>query len=174
VTLRAIPGLPSLRAGHLFPDVRRALGASAKAAFRLVHYSVQSNHLHLLVEADSTAALARGVQGLAIRLAKAINRTLRRHGRIWSDRFHARALRTPREVRNGLVYVLMNGRKHGVSGRGLDPCSSAMWFEPWREPGTAPTPVVKARTWLLGVGWRRAGSLRLDATPARRSGPRRS
>jgi len=67
---------------------------------------VQVNHVHVLVEADGSTALARGVQGLSIRLAKAINRVLGRRGRVWADRFHARALRTPREVRNGLVYVI--------------------------------------------------------------------
>jgi hypothetical protein len=93
MTLRAIPGLPSLRAGRIFPALRLALGASSKRAFRVVHYSVQVNHVHLLVEADSAVALARGGQGLSIRLAKAINRLLERHGRVWSDRFHARPLR---------------------------------------------------------------------------------
>ena len=102
MTLRAIDGLPSLRVGRIFPALHQALATSSKPAFRVVHFSVQTDHLHLLAEADSTAALGRGVQGLAVRVAKAINRALRRHGRIWSDRFHARPLRTPREVRNGL------------------------------------------------------------------------
>jgi len=166
VTLRAIAGLPSLRAGHVFPAVRRALGTSSKSAFRVVHFSVQTNHVHLLLEAESSGTLGRGVQGLAIRLAKAVNRVLRRHGRIWSDRFHARALRTPREVRNALIYVLMNGRKHGVSGRRLDPCSSAAWFEPWRQSGASSPPVARARSWLLNVGWRRGGSLGVHSVPA--------
>lgn len=168
MTLRAIAGLPSLRARYVFPALRGALAASSKPAFRVVHFSVQTNHVHLLIEAEDGGALGRGVQGLAIRLAKTINRVLRRHGRIWSDRFHARPLRTPRDVRNGLVYVLMNGRKHGVSGQGLDPCSSAAWFEPWRQPGASLGPVAKARSWLLSVGWRRAGSLGVDAVPAAR------
>jgi hypothetical protein len=43
------------------------------------------------------------VRGLVIRVAKAVNRALARHGRIWGDRFHSRILRTPREVRNALV-----------------------------------------------------------------------
>ena len=69
------------------------------------------------------------MQGLAIRVAKAVNRCLGRSGRVWDDRFHSRALRTPREVRNVLVYVLLNGRKHGVIGHGIDPCSSGAWFD---------------------------------------------
>src|SRR5262249_50565026 len=110
------------------------------------------------------------MQGLCIRLAKAVNRVLERRGRVWSDRFHARALRTPREVRNALIYVLLNGRKHAVSGRGVDPCSSRPWFTGWRGPVAPPAttaPLVPARTWLLSVGWRRAGEICFDMAPAR-------
>ena len=66
------------------------------------------------------------MQGLGIRLAKAINRRLGRKGRVWEDRYHGRPLRTPREVRHGLAYVLLNARKHGVHGRGIDPCSGSL------------------------------------------------
>jgi len=79
----------------------------------------------LLVEADTPTGFERGVRGLAIRVAKAVNRVLARHGRVWGVRYHARLLRTPREVRNALVYVLNNFRKHFHAARGLDPCSSA-------------------------------------------------
>jgi hypothetical protein len=171
VTVRIVGGLPSLRAPNIFPVLRLGLAAASNSSFRVVHYSVQSNHVHLLVEAEETRALARGMQGLGIRLAKAINRRLCRAGRVWADRYHCRALRTPREVRHALVYVLLNGRKHSVSGRGVDPCSSALWFGGWKQkicdlpPG--PAPVARARTWLLSAGWKRGGSIGLDDGPAR-------
>ncbi len=87
----------------------------------------------MLVEARSREALSRGVQGLAIRLARAVNRTLRRRGKVWGDRYHRHDLATPREVRNAPVYVLGNFRKHGAISRTIDPCSSARWFEGWRD-----------------------------------------
>jgi putative transposase len=149
--------------------LRRALGAASRQTFGVVEFSVQSNHVHLLIEASSSGALSRGMQGLAIRLAKAVNRVLRRHGRVWADRYHARPLRTPREVRHGLVYVLLNGRKHWVSGRGTDPCSSGRWFRGWRQSvqvSRGLSPVVPARTWLLSVGWRRGGPIGVDEKPA--------
>ena len=93
---------------------------------------MQADHLHLLVEATDSRALSRGIQGFAIRAAKAVNRTLRRRGTVWADRFHARALRTPREVRHALVYVLTNLRKHMPGARGIDPRSSAPWFVGWK------------------------------------------
>src|SRR5438128_8635085 len=168
VTLRAVRGLPSLRGMRLFRALRSGLRAASAATFRVAHCSVQTNHIHLLVEAEGTQALGRGMQGLGIRLAKAINRRLGRRGCVWAERYHGRALRTPREVRNGLVYVLLNGRKHGAIRRGIDPCSSGAWFGGWREgvePSREPAPVARPRTWLLRVGWRRRGPTRLRGRP---------
>ena len=173
VMLRAISGLPSLRA-EAFPAVRTALSRASRGPFRVLHWSVQRDHLHLLVEADSPTGFVRGVQGLTTRLAKAVNLALGRHGRMWGDRYHARLLRTPREVRNALVYVLNNWRKHCAAARGLDAYSTAGWFRDWRTPPVqpvAPPPVARARTWLGAVGWRRYGPLDVDERP--RHGPAR-
>jgi hypothetical protein len=108
---------------------------------------------------------------LAIRVARAINRTVGRRGRVWGDRYHARPLSTPREVRNALIYVLNNFRKHVPGARGLDACSSARWFEGWRasvEGSSGPAPIAKARTWLARVGWRRHGLIDVQEVPRRR------
>jgi putative transposase len=163
VTLRARAGVPALRSALISRELQRALASSSGHPwFRLIHFSVQTDHLHLIVEADSTSALARGVQGLAVRCARAINRAAHRRGRMFGARFHARALRTPHEVRLALVYVLLNFRKHLNAKPDVDPRSSGPWFDGWaRSPpdpaATAPCPVVPARTWLGAAGWRRAG-----------------
>jgi hypothetical protein len=161
-----------LRSAPLFAPVRAALRAASSERFRVVHFSVQGDHLHLIVEADDSTALARGASGLAIRLARAINGALNRRGRVWGDRYHARALRTPREVRNALVYVLMNFRKHRPwDRRAQDPCSSAAWFDGWlpartaASPGLDPPPVRASRTWLGSVGWRKHGLIRSCERP---------
>src|SRR6185295_18956019 len=133
VTLRATSGLPSLRYERPFGAIRAALMAANAARYRVLQFSVQADHLHLLVEADEPTGFERGVRGLAIRVAKAVNRALGRAGRVWGDRYHARMLRTPREVRNALVYVLNNWRKHVPGARGFDSRSSAAWFEGWSE-----------------------------------------
>jgi len=121
VTLRTRSGLPTLRSDPVFSAVQRALARSSHASFRLLHYSVQCDHLHLLVEADTPTRLVRGAQGLAIRVARAINRVVRRRGRVWHGRYHAHVLRAPREVRNAFVYVLQNFRKHLRAVPGIDP-----------------------------------------------------
>ncbi len=168
VTLRAISTVPSLRLERLFASTRSALAAATTESFRVVHFSVQHDHLHLLVEANGPTDFERGVRGLAIRVAKAVNRALGRHGRVWADRYHARLLRTPREVRNAFVYVLNNVRKHIPAARGLDPRSSAQWFEGWRggvARAVEASPVATARTWLARVGWRRHGLISPEECP---------
>jgi len=169
VTLRTVDAVRCLRSRRVFPAVRRALAASSHANFRILEFSIQDNHVHLIAEAEHRRALSGGVRGLAIRLARAVNRVLGRRGQVWSDRYHARVLTTPRAVRHALVYVLMNFRKHLKHVTGIDPCSSAPWFAGWRTPHTAagigPPPVATASTWLARIGWRRRGLIGLDERP---------
>jgi hypothetical protein len=143
------------------------LAAASHDVFRVVHFSVQRDHVHLLVEADVPDRLARGIQGLAIRAARACNRALGRRGAVWGDRYHSRMLATPREVRNALVYILANVKKHIPGTRGMDPRSSARWFDGWRRKvaTTGPSPVARACTWLARVGWRRHGLIDLEEAP---------
>jgi REP element-mobilizing transposase RayT len=146
--------------------------AHARSRFRLVHYSIQRDHVHLLVEADGPGALARGMMSLGARIARAVNRVFRRRGPALADRYHHRVLRTPRDVRNVLMYVLNNFRKHSArcsallrpSGPAIDPASSGRWFAGWtrapaRHADHEPSPVAAARCWLLRVGWMRHGPI---------------
>lgn len=181
VTLRLRPGLLSLRTVKLVHEIERTfqLGCE-RSSFRLVHYSLQGNHAHLIVEARDRDALGRGMKSIAARLARAVNRVMERSGPVLADRYHARLLSTPTEVRRALRYVLLNARRHAAMrvrgavramGALLDPASSARWFDGWTRtaPGAegshAPAPpterpaVARARTWLLTAGWRRLGLL---------------
>jgi hypothetical protein len=101
--------------------------------FQVVHYSIQSNHLHLIVEAVDRKALTSGMRGLLIRIARALNRRWERSGQVFADRFHERELLNPRQVRNALVYVFQNLRKHGICLEGPDPLSSGPQFRGWRD-----------------------------------------
>jgi hypothetical protein len=180
VTLRVRPDVPSLRGSKLF---RRIRGAFTKARHRfgmtLAHYSVQRNHLHLIVEANDRRALARGIQGLATRIAKAVNRVHERRGPVFVERYYARPLRTALQVKRALVYVLFNERHH-LARRGLslpcwwlDPCSSIRelpylgWHPELPSPRLMrPTSTYPPRFYLLQIAWKRFGPIRFDDLPA--------
>jgi hypothetical protein len=173
--MRAREGLPSFRNDALLQTaLREAIAHGHKSSFRVVHFSIQSNHLHLIVEASDTQALSRGMQAPGIRMVHAVHRALGTGGRVFSDRYHAHELQTPRETRNALLYVLQNWMKHG-KGRGCDPASSALWFDGWSvSPSRCDDPqiVAQPRTWLVTMGWRRHGLLRPGERPRERLGPR--
>jgi REP element-mobilizing transposase RayT len=145
--------------------------------FRLLHFAILNDHLHFVVEAKDRTALSRGLQGLLIRLARGLNKLWGRKGKVFADRYHDRALKSPREVRNALVYVLGNGKKHAAQGRmiahfdGPDMFTSAPWFDGFvaaievRGIDGIPLPVARARTWLANDGWRRLGKIGLEEQP---------
>ena len=118
VTWRMQKGVWNLRTRRCFRVLERAFFAGAnRFGFRLVHYSVQGNHLHLLVEAQDEKALSRGMNGMGVRVAKGLNRVMGRAGKVLEDRYHAHILRTPTEARRARAYLLQNARKHyGVVG----------------------------------------------------------
>jgi REP-associated tyrosine transposase len=126
----------------------------------VIHFSVQLDHLHLIVEGDSTRAFSKGMRGLSTRCAMAVNRVAGRRGPVWHHRFHAHELRTPTEVRRAMAYVLLNFRKHLRAAPGIDPRSSGVWFEHWAdgfEPSAWPRLLAMPRTWLGSIGWLRGG-----------------
>ena len=179
VTAKLSRGLPRLRCRREYAALRAAFAAGCdRAGFRLTHYAVLNDHLHFLVEARDRRALSRGLQGLFIRIAKALNKLWGRRGTVFADRYHDRILKTPREVRNALRYVLANARKHAAEGReiavpqAIDVFTSAPWFDGFRETVTVrgieamPRPVTDAHTWMLTIGWRRHGLLSVHELPA--------
>jgi REP element-mobilizing transposase RayT len=173
VTLRVVGSVGRLRCRDLYLAVRKATIVTAKRQdFRIVHLSIQHDHIHMIVEADSEGSLSRGVRGFSISAARQINKAIsarggdRRTGRVISGRFHARPLTSPRAVRNTIAYVLSNWRRHGEDRAPLaqtwkiDPFSSGALFSGWQElegsPGLWPLPetylpllVCRPQTWLL-------------------------
>jgi REP element-mobilizing transposase RayT len=172
VVTRIVPRVGNLRRRDLYMAVREATITIAKHEHaRIVHLSIQRNHLHLILEAKHKRALAKGMQSLLISAARHINRAVGGRGCVFGDRYHATVLRTPRQVRACVAYVLNNWRRHREDrGRTwkLDPFSSAISFGGWKELegqlfGYRPPPGYRAlivwlpKTWLLSTGWRKHG-----------------
>ncbi len=180
VVMRVAPSVGSLRCRRMYKAMREAtITAALRERFRIVHVSLQRNHVHLIVEAEHKAALASGMQGFAISAARHVNAALghgerRRRGKVFADRYHVEVITTPTQARHAIRYVLSNFRKHGEDREGLastwlvDPYSSAIYFPDWAElEGQAwmwpiretydPLMVRRPQSWLLREGWMRAG-----------------
>jgi len=190
IVLRAIALVRSLRRRDIYKAVRWATIIAAKhEGFRIVHLSLQRTHVHLLVEADSKEALARGMQAFQISAAKLINaaiskkKDVRRRGSVFPDRYHQEIIKTPKQARHALAYVLNNWRKHREDGGELsktwlvDPFSTGVLFNGWKELESHdvmwkwrdtydPMIVWLPKTWLLREGWRRHGLIGAREVPS--------
>lgn len=165
VMLRTLPSVPRLRQREGYEAIRAALLHFVSGdAFRVVHISIQQNHLHLIVEAADKAALRRGMQSFAIRAARLLNRGFEREGKVFAFRYKAKQIKTADYARNVLAYVLNNWRRHGEDRRRgeeympFDRFSSAASFAFWSprsgyEPGEPDLPVSEPRTELLTFDW---------------------
>ena len=178
VTVRLAAGFRNLRQKDEYRVLRdcfatcRDSRVGHEAGFRLVHYSVQGNHIHLLIEAADRMALSRGMQGLLVRIARGLNRLWKRKGPIFADRYHDNILKSPREVRNALAYVLNNARHHRIRLQQLmDLFSSAGRFDGWKEQVRVigkdkdKIPVTAPRSWLMKTGWRKHRLISLHEIP---------
>jgi hypothetical protein len=146
---------------------RALVGTPRESDFRVVAFSIQNDHVHLIVEARDRVALSRGMRAVTIRIAKAVNRALGRNGAVVRDRYHAHVLATPTEARNAVLDVLGNGHKHGAPADefldGLDTRSSARWN---LGRDTSAPPVSPPRTYFMRAGWGKARQPRGRTKPA--------
>ncbi len=180
VVLRTGPWMPRLRCGAVYRALRRVLGRYlGRGAFRVVHISIQKNHVHLLVEASDRRALTAGMQSFAINAARALNATDGRCGKVFAYRYHATQIRTPWHARHALAYVLNNWRRHREDVRStkalaakLDPYASGLAFTGWAQRTRfrmpvdyTPLPVSPPVTSLLQFDWQQFGLIDLHETP---------
>lgn len=194
ISMKAVPDMPSLRQARVVRVIAHAMrqvhDLRQDGEFRIAQFSIQDTHVHLLAEAADARALARGMASLSIRIARAINPVLGRDGKVWQDRYDARELTTPKEVRDALVYVLLGsikhkpdriaaGRKQPSTSELVDVrCTSAPWFDGFApaivatlrqttsQAHLADPPVAPATTALLTTAWRKHGLI-----DPRRDGP---
>jgi len=193
VSMRRVAVGPSFRTQRVCAAIRGQIASAKRKGVRVIDYSVQDNHLHLMVEGSDSVDLSNQMRHLFSRIAMTVNALARRHGKLFRDRHHRHELKTPREVRNALVYILFNDRKHrgAATAAGstststsavpaLDPCSSVWWFHDWAPWDSPPrellhdrmdAPTSPPQTWLARYGWRRGlganrdGRLRFSESP---------
>jgi len=189
VVLRVVKAVGWLRSGKAHRAIRRALAnvLDYTVRFRIVHYSLQHNHLHLMCEADDKAALADGLKSFQISAAKHLNRELtpkgarRRRGQVFEDRYHVEAITSVAQTKRTLNYVLNNWRKHrrdrttvGLFDGRIDPYSSGVWYFDWKErtlpyftfpPGCEQHLTSNPQSWLLNTGYKLGPPLSVYEVP---------
>jgi REP element-mobilizing transposase RayT len=185
ISLRPIEGLGRLRRRKVYAALRRAANVVlARSDFRVIHISIQANHIHLIVEANDKHALASGMKAFQVSAARKLNAALGRTGTVFPDHYHLEVIDSPRQTRNALAYVLNNWRRHREDKTSetrfwqVDPFSTAAAFFGWREAnlalprseidGEPPLPVARPETWLLREGWKKHGPVSAFEVP----GPR--
>lgn len=198
VVLRVVDDVKGPRKRHIYRALRNASLSALRQhdevlgggeAARIIHVSIQQSHIHLIVEAPDQKALSRAMQGFKISAAKWINRAIserqgrRRKGAVFAERYFAEVMKTPRQTRNTLAYVLNNWRKHGEDKRAhaqgwkIDPYSTGAVFPGWRElvgrdalfrvRETYDSLLVwTPQSWLLVSGWRRYGAIGCREVPS--------
>lgn len=179
ITLRTKPELGSLRRPRVHAVIRGALIECCDGgAFRICHYALQKHGILLLIEARDRQALSRGMQGVNVRMAKALNRLWQRNGSVFSDRYETDVIKTGQRGREVLCHLLNHARLGGRMPAGeLDPFSSAIYFDGWKNlPAPAPrppggAPVARPRTSLLKTEWRKHGLIDVNEVPVRRAAP---
>lgn len=156
VTVRLRAEVWNLRTHRCFRALRRSFARGCERfGFGLVHFSFQGNHIHMIVEAPDHVALGRAMKGLEVRMARALNKVMRRRGAVFADRYHAHLLVSPREAANAIRYVLENWRVHALDGGAgsgtVDPWCSQAWAN------HLPSLVAAPQFWLLCFGLARTG-----------------
>ena len=196
VTLRVVNAVGRLRRRRAYHAIRKAIQKTwARADFRVVHVSIQREHIHLICEADDKGALGRGMASLEISAARHLNSAVAldrgestpRRGTVFPERYHVEHLTTPRQVRACIAYVLNNWRHHREDLDGpfrraqLDPYASGVLFEGWNRPypfippeSFVPLGTVRPQTWLLEHGWRRHGAIDPREVPGAERSARRA
>ena len=191
VVMRVVPEVGSMRRRPMYKAMRDAtITAALRERFRIVHVSLQRTHVHMLVEAETKEALARGMQGFQISAARNINTALgdkyrRRRGKVFEDRYHVEVIKSPTRARRALLYVLSNWRKHREDQQGLartwlvDPFSTGILFPGWQELESKdfmwpiresydPLIVRRPESWLLREGWKLCGPISARDVPSKR------
>lgn len=172
ITMKILPGLVNLRCGEVEVKFQEALEVAQKFGLRVIHYSLQSNHIHMIAEVDGPGALARGMRSLGARLGKSIRKLSGGAGPVFKERFHLHPLDTPTEMKRALAYVLLNSAKHLNCVPYVDSYSSGRFFGEWhqllgrniglilrsgRDPVLArPSWLAEPRSWLATEGWRKS------------------
>ena len=104
--------------------LKKAIFNARKKGLRIIHFSLEYDHVHLLVEAADNVELGKGMQSFGVTLSKAINRMRKMKGTVYKHRYHFRQISSSRELKYVMKYIFSNGVKHGTAKTIINPFNS--------------------------------------------------
>ncbi len=178
ITLKLRKGVANLRSREVFAGFKISARGAARFDFKIIHFSIQADHVHVVAEAASNKALAQGMRSFGGRLGKWVRRIVGGVGPVFAGRYHVNVLANPTKMKNALAYVLQNHAHHRKVLKHLDEFSSAVYFSQWRQlfgftagpllvdhrrAADLPDYLSAPRSWLARDGWMRGDNKRLRA-----------
>lgn len=173
ITIRLAEGLSGLRTKHMHEQFTVALLNAKAKGLRVLHYSIEGNHVHLLVECADNKALASGMNSFGTSFAKAVRKERGGKGKVFAGRYHLGVQKNPAQMKNTLAYVLLNQAKHENLIPYNDRFSSSQHFNEWKallgrnigpiledwRPNKNPLPdhLSTPKSWLASKGWKIKG-----------------
>jgi putative transposase len=167
LTVRCETGVPSLRSKYFLFLLGRMIMLARLKGLAISHFAIESNHIHLIAEARSNQALARGMMSLTASIRAALKSIFGHVGKVLAGRFHTHLLKTPSEMKHALKYVFFNHAKHCGMKPFIDFFFSAALFaeihlfldtqiedNKWLWPARAA--LAQPESWMQAVGWKRA------------------
>jgi REP element-mobilizing transposase RayT len=92
--------------------LKRAIYNARKKGLRVIHFSLEFDHVHLLIEAPDNFILGKGMQSLGVTLVRGINKLGQTSGEVYKHRYHFRKINSTRELKVVMNYIFHNGVKH--------------------------------------------------------------
>ncbi len=170
ITLKIRDGLVNLRCGEVAAAFKKSAARASVFGFKVVHFSIQNDHVHMIVETPDNESLALGMRSFGCRFGKLVRKIVGGHGPVFSGRYHVSVLNNPTKMKNAMAYVLQNFSKHSKLLNHVDQYSSAAYFVQWNKllgKKAGPLLVRKSRppelpfylsapgSWLAREGWMR-------------------
>jgi REP element-mobilizing transposase RayT len=107
--------IPNLRSKVFYKEIRQGMKRARILGIRIIHFSVQRDHVHMLIEAENKKQLGESMRALSISLSKRFSFTLKKKVKALKNRYHLHILKSLQEIKNATNYILHNGQKHGIT-----------------------------------------------------------
>lgn len=126
-TIKVRENKADIKNKRLLKILHHAIKRARLKKLKVLHYSLEYNHVHLLVEARDNQIIHQGMQAFGISFAKAINKIKFLKGRVYKNRYHFRKITSLRDYKNVLLYIFRNGIKHKRTQSLFDPYNSMVY-----------------------------------------------